>query len=596
MRKGPKLSVRIAGDRMAFEGSPTGVMVEVRGPRRTLLDRRMVTINAPRATRMRLGEPGPYAVRATLGSGAVLDEYFDFDGEDSPRVDFGLWDQSPHESLQRVATVRPILGRPARALTASPYLSAWVRLWERVGGKWTPVSAPLDAGKCEWHDDAVRYRLELGRRQYVLQVGAPGIPAIMTALPATGATDVVVQPVSLPDGRPRFKLSVVPVSDDAATLLGYVGRGDVRAVESMAATSERTAELLRGDSPLEDEELAPNDAVVAEMLLYRKVADPNSAALGGYHLLRIGELERLHSWPANLANWMSWMSDGPIIRGWQLLHGARPRSGETARRRFLEAVERGLPIYSEGLRLLIDGLKVLSHADPDDGELAGAVDSMGMYAAAADWSQPVLTFHAGDPMTPGRGHLPTHGAGAEATLMLYSITTEDLVAHRLLRPGAVLTVPAEYVESLKERASDWTYPTAFGKAEVDPTGSVMTERSVSSVDDPDRALVEAGLWPWDGWQAWSRPDGVSLDKLRDMARRYPPDEAEALAIPILETSIPARAAQALADAGLVLLAELKEMRPEELQNIGGIGPRRAAQVIAALEKRGVPMRGSERQV
>ena len=53
----------------------------------------------------------------------------------------------------------------------------------------------------------------------------------------------------------------------------------------------------------------------AEHLLERKMADPFGAALGGYALLRSGQLDRLHHWPRNLADKFPWFPDGAVIAG-----------------------------------------------------------------------------------------------------------------------------------------------------------------------------------------------------------------------------------------------------------------------------------------
>ena len=51
----------------------------------------------------------------------------------------------------------------------------------------------------------------------------------------------------------------------------------------------------------------------AEAMLRGKVANPIGAALGGYALLRLNELDRLHDWPDNLAQWFDWLPDGAVI-------------------------------------------------------------------------------------------------------------------------------------------------------------------------------------------------------------------------------------------------------------------------------------------
>ena len=149
-------------------------MVEVRGPDRRLVDRRMLQVNAPPVP-MRLSRPGPHAVRATLGSGSVLYEDVDYDGVTAPPpVQFLLYDQSPHESLQRAAIVHRLGDVRVGHLASPRYLSAWVQLWRRNTTGWNPTEPRLDLASCNWDNDAAPPYLDLGRHQHLLQVGAPG--------------------------------------------------------------------------------------------------------------------------------------------------------------------------------------------------------------------------------------------------------------------------------------------------------------------------------------------------------------------------------------------------------------------------------------
>ena len=66
----------------------------------------------------------------TLGSGSVLYEDVDYDGVTAPPpVQFMLYDQSPHESLQRTAIVHRLGDVRVGHLASPRYLSAWVQLW-----------------------------------------------------------------------------------------------------------------------------------------------------------------------------------------------------------------------------------------------------------------------------------------------------------------------------------------------------------------------------------------------------------------------------------------------------------------------------------
>jgi Restriction Enzyme Adenine Methylase Associated len=209
---------------------------------------------------------------------------------------------------------------------------------------------------------------------------------------------------------------------------------------------------------------------------------------------------------------MHWISDGPVIRGWQLLRGATARPGETPRQRFLQAADRGLPIFSNGLRLLIDGLKVVDRDRHDDREVAAAITRMGDYAAVTDWSRTVLTFTGNDPDSPTPRPIPTARSGGAGTVMLYSVTLDDLVARGLLRPGALLHAGPRPARQVGAAYTD--------TAQVTADGLICWESSHFA--NPNEALIATQPDMTDGWYAWSTPDGETLDSLRRRARQSPP--------------------------------------------------------------------------
>ncbi|MCD6346406.1 MAG: hypothetical protein J7L96_03195, partial [Bacteroidales bacterium] len=92
----------------------------------------------------------------------------------------------------------------------------------------------------------------------------------------------------------------------------------------------------------------------AEDMLYSKMVNPIGAVIGGYVLLRIGAVEQMHDWPKNLYNWFPKLADGAIIAG-EL--EARRGNDKEAIDMFLEAYNRGLPIFREGLSILVSRLR-----------------------------------------------------------------------------------------------------------------------------------------------------------------------------------------------------------------------------------------------
>lgn len=100
----------------------------------------------------------------------------------------------------------------------------------------------------------------------------------------------------------------------------------------------------------------------AEKLLYSKIENPSYAALGGYFLLRSNAMQELHDWPKNLANWFEWFPDGCIIYAAQLMRSEKPVV-EDIEYWLIEAYQRGIPLYTEGLRLLYEGFTKLYFMD-----------------------------------------------------------------------------------------------------------------------------------------------------------------------------------------------------------------------------------------
>lgn len=164
--------------------------------------------------------------------------------------------------------------------------------------------------------------------------------------------------------------------------------------------------LQRGE--LEEATELEQHAALAERLLYGKRENIVGAAVGGYYLLRTNDYERLHDWASNLADWFEWMADGPIIHAWQIIGEYRKSRGENgsgtlekARKRLLLAARRGFPIYTEGLRLLRDGLLLFDQrAEGTDKEVRTALRQIGGYVASANWNASTTTFIGKTPNEP----------------------------------------------------------------------------------------------------------------------------------------------------------------------------------------------------
>lgn len=134
-------------------------------------------------------------------------------------------------------------------------------------------------------------------------------------------------------------------------------------------------------------------------MLRQKCEDPSSAAIAGYYLLKAGQLKRLDDWTQNLANFFPWMPDGAVIYAWHLMRQDKPNLGQ-ALERLLQAEQRGLPMFTQGLRLLFDGLEFFAQKSPSDTAITQARDRVQRYARAANWQALTTSFYGSHPSQP----------------------------------------------------------------------------------------------------------------------------------------------------------------------------------------------------
>ena len=121
----------------------------------------------------------------------------------------------------------------------------------------------------------------------------------------------------------------------ADTILGYLQRGDLYSAEAMAEWCDEAQDMLMS-----------------------KMADPYAAAVGGYLLLKLKRFDKMRDWARNLAEYFPFLSDGSIIWATQLIQ-QQPSNEAEIRRYLLKAAAIGPPVYSIGMSLLSDGLRLM---------------------------------------------------------------------------------------------------------------------------------------------------------------------------------------------------------------------------------------------
>lgn len=146
----------------------------------------------------------------------------------------------------------------------------------------------------------------------------------------------------------------------------------------------------------------------AQQLMQDKMEDHAAAAIGGYYLLRFRQFEYLHDWTSNLANWFPDMADGAIIHAWFILtkgpwEYSEPINGDF-RNWLLKAEKRGIPLFSEGLKLLYEGLtQVWLHTNKTDTEVGRARSRVGKILVRLVPGQLYTTLDNYIPVTVGKG-------------------------------------------------------------------------------------------------------------------------------------------------------------------------------------------------
>lgn len=133
----------------------------------------------------------------------------------------------------------------------------------------------------------------------------------------------------------------------------------------------------------------------ASKMLYDKLGNPFAAAAGAYLFALGGDPGQEHEqWMDSLCGRFPWLPDGPIALGWKCLRTGRRGSSDwrQARQHFAMATQRGLPYYSIGLHILVDGLTLLSMAEPEDIEIKDMLTAATAVNMACVRSEPFTTL------------------------------------------------------------------------------------------------------------------------------------------------------------------------------------------------------------
>lgn len=135
----------------------------------------------------------------------------------------------------------------------------------------------------------------------------------------------------------------------------------------------------------------------AKRMLFDKISYPLAASIGGYLLVLSMDRESYQSdknnwkdWVVNLDNWFEWLPDGAILHCAMNLMSVEHDKQE-AYNALMRAYDRGLPFFTFGLKLMIDGMRYFSN---EGNELARQhLSELETIALHVDPEQPFLSVN-----------------------------------------------------------------------------------------------------------------------------------------------------------------------------------------------------------
>lgn len=330
---------------------------------------------------------GTYVVRLNFSSGTQMEQVVEVDGASDTNTVFNI----DHLGLNQAVDWRYLVKSNAVSDIQSTAFrndqrpvfvqNVCCRRWQWDGTGWKAFDIH-DMQDQLITTEGIHYQLDTSGMLEMLEISEPDRDSVFVCLPPQQVLDILISagegPVS---NMPELEVCITTTNYKAQSLLALISAGDINKARSLMSIQE------------------------AEQLLFQKMVDPASAAIGGYFLLKTGELERMHNWARNLANLFQWFPDGLVLYAWQLIQDHSKGEGvsnDTIKQLLLESLRRGVPVYTEGLRLLYEGINMLAFDEhTSDPEVGKACTLIRKYVDAADMGKDTTTFIGLAPDKPG---------------------------------------------------------------------------------------------------------------------------------------------------------------------------------------------------
>lgn len=177
----------------------------------------------------------------------------------------------------------------------------------------------------------------------------------------------------------------------------------------------KLAGFMQQGAGMQVAKLGDDMAAEAEQWVWGKARNPWLATAAALALLKARRCEELHDWTYNLAEHFPHIPDGATLRAWHLLFQKKQPQKSPDDDAFiwlLKASERGLPLFSQSLQFLIDGLRLYRKSGKAESGLPSAARSQSdqakeklallePYLWAGDPDEPFTSYRGTTPDNPG---------------------------------------------------------------------------------------------------------------------------------------------------------------------------------------------------
>jgi hypothetical protein len=341
----------------------------------------LLTLIESRTLAIDVKEPGPYWLRTELPDGRRLTAR---SSEDKQSIELSFALQRGHggeRSNQRHrSTDAPIL----TSASSEPLLS------DETTVRMSSVASQEFFGLLANAKEVRLYRDEDNVELHVIGLvsgsmpGAFLVPTQNNAPPINSGPCVVLQP-SLSSNNTGALLALPPLDYGRAVQLNVhdTCNPDVTPIGASCETGDHVidavAGFLKNGSTTYAYRMTPDLQAHVRELVDSATTDAVLACAAGYYLQRLNNIDDLGVWNLLFDRFHAF-ADTAILLGW-----AHIRVGDIERALdyFLAAFDRGIPLYTEGIRLLRDGLSFLASLSPNHYVLTEASASANrLYAAA----------------------------------------------------------------------------------------------------------------------------------------------------------------------------------------------------------------------